>query len=63
MFDLDSIRTAIMNLDEADAKSILMLTAANIATAKTSDGRFSSDECIEQLVRLYSTIPKLKEKK
>lgn len=63
MFDLDKIRTAILSLDEADAKSILMLTAANIANVKSSNGNFSSEQCIDQLVRLYSAIPQMSNKK
>ncbi len=62
MFDLEKIRAGIITLDESDAKSILMLTAANIEMVKNGDGRLSSNECIDQLVKIYNTIPKLKKK-
>lgn len=58
--DLDKIREKIIALDESDAKSIVMLTAANLEMlemAKGGKGDFTSDKCADALIKLLNSIP------
>ena len=60
MTDLEKmkkIREKIIALNESDAKSVLMLTATNIYRVNSGNGSFTSDNCIDELIRLYNSIP------
>lgn len=57
MLDLDKTREKIIALDESSAKSILMITAANIEMVKGGNGGFTSDKCVEALIKLFNNIP------
>lgn len=63
MLDLEKTREKIIALNESDAKSILMLTAANIQMVKGGNGSFTSDNCVDELIRLYNSIPEPKKEK
>lgn len=54
---MTKIRKKISALNESDAKSVLMLTAANLYRVSGEDGSFTSEDCIEELTRLYNSIP------
>ncbi|WP_312354456.1 DUF1835 domain-containing protein [Aminipila sp.] len=54
---MKKIRKKIIALNESDAKSVLMLTAANIYRVNSGNGSFTSDNCIDDLIRLYNSIP------
>ncbi|WP_051428426.1 hypothetical protein [Bacillus sp. J33] len=63
MFNLEKIRENIIALNESDAKSLLMLTAANIQMVKGGNGSFSSENCVDELIRLFNSIHELKNEK
>lgn len=63
MLDLEKTREKIKALNESDAKSILMLTAAYIQMVKGGNGSFSSDNCVDELIKLYNSIPEPKSNK
>ncbi|WP_235860243.1 DUF1835 domain-containing protein [Rossellomorea aquimaris] len=54
---MTKIRKKINALNDSDAKSVLMLTATNLYRVSGGDGSFTSEECIEELTRLYNSIP------
>jgi hypothetical protein len=54
---MKKIRKKIIALNESDAKSVLMLTATNIYRVNSGNGSFTSDICIDELIRLYNSIP------
>ncbi|MUT67342.1 hypothetical protein [Paenibacillus sp. NEAU-GSW1] len=62
MLDLEKTREKIIALNESDAKSILMLTAANIQMVNGGNGSFTSEACVNELIRLYNSIPEPKGK-
>ncbi|GGI12911.1 hypothetical protein [Gottfriedia solisilvae] len=57
MMDLDKIREKIIALDESGAKTFLMITAANIEIVKGGNGGFTSDMCIDELIKMFNNIP------
>jgi hypothetical protein len=57
MLDLDKTREKIIALDESSAKSILMITAANIEMVKGGKGGFTTDKCVDALIKLFNNIP------
>ncbi|AZV62621.1 hypothetical protein [Peribacillus frigoritolerans] len=57
MFDFDKTREKIKALDETDAKNIVMLTMANLEMAKDGKGDFTSDRCVDALIKLLNSIP------
>ena len=57
MLDLDRTREKIIALDESDAKSIVMMTAAYLEMAKGENGNFTSDKCVDALIKLLNKIP------
>ncbi|KGP72820.1 hypothetical protein [Pontibacillus yanchengensis] len=57
MVDLEDMRNRIKSLNESDAKSLAMLTYANLQMVKTGNGRFTSEECVDQLLKLFTSIP------
>ncbi|MBE9914266.1 hypothetical protein G8C92_09510 [Paenibacillus donghaensis] len=63
MLDLEKTREKIIALIESDAKSILMLTAANIQMVRGGNGSFTSDNCVDTLIELFNSIPEPKEEK
>ncbi|MGM0830268.1 MAG: hypothetical protein ACQEU4_18755 [Bacillota bacterium] len=58
MLDLDKTREKIITLDESDAKSIIMMTAAYLEMAEDEESTFTSDKCVHQLIKLLNDIPK-----
>ncbi|WP_040225023.1 hypothetical protein [Bhargavaea cecembensis] len=54
------IRERIIGLNESDAKGLLMLTVANVFRVDSGNGTFTSGICIEELKKLYTSIPKAK---
>lgn len=60
MLDLDKIREKIIALDESDAKNIVMLTASNLEMLVMTKNRkvdFTSDKCVDALIKLLNSIP------
>ncbi|MEW9669868.1 hypothetical protein [Ammoniphilus sp. 3BR4] len=57
MFDLDKTREKIIALDESDAKSIVMMTAAYLEMAKDEKGDFTSKKCVDALIKILNNIP------
>jgi hypothetical protein len=57
---MKKIREKIIALNEQDAKSVLMLTATNIYRVNSGNGSFTSDKCVDELIRLYNSIPEPK---
>ncbi|AFM02362.1 MULTISPECIES: hypothetical protein [Desulfitobacterium] len=60
MLDLEKTREKIIALNESDAKSILMLTAANLQMVSNENGGFTSDNCVDTLIKLFNSIPEPK---
>lgn len=57
MLDLEKIREKLIVLDESDAKSIVMITAAHLALVNGGNGGYTSDKCVDTLIRLFNNIP------
>jgi hypothetical protein len=57
MLDLDKTREKIIALDESDAKSIVMMTASYLEMSKDGKGNFTSDKCVDELIKLLNNIP------
>ncbi|WP_377887584.1 hypothetical protein [Alkalihalobacillus sp. R86527] len=57
MNSLEEMKKRITALDESDAKSALMITYANLQMVKTGNGQFTSEECINQLLNFFASIP------
>lgn len=57
MIDLEEMKKRITALDESNAKSALMITYANLQMVKTGNGQFTSDECVDQLLKFFASIP------
>jgi hypothetical protein len=57
MLELDKTREKIIALDESDAKSIVMMTASYLEMAKDGKGNFTSDKCVDELIKLLNNIP------
>ncbi|WLR51906.1 hypothetical protein LC040_03060 [Bacillus tianshenii] len=57
MIDLEKMKERIASLSESDAKSVLMITYANLQMVKTGNGSFTNEDCVDQLLELYQSIP------
>ncbi|MGM0924779.1 MAG: hypothetical protein ACQEWW_26950 [Bacillota bacterium] len=57
MLDLDKTREKIIALDESDAKSIVMMTAAYLEMAKSGKDDFTSEKCVDALIKILNNIP------
>ena len=57
MLDLDKTREKIIALDESDAKSIVMMSAAYLEMAKSGKGDFTSEKCVDELIKILNNIP------
>ncbi|MDN3019490.1 hypothetical protein PH210_25320 [Paenibacillus sp. BSR1-1] len=55
--DLDKTREKIIALDELDAKSIVMMTAAYLEIAKSGKGDFTCEKCVDELIKILNNIP------
>lgn len=57
MFDLDKIREKIIALDETDAKNIVMLTVAYLDMVKHGKGGYTSENFVDELIKILNKIP------
>ncbi|WP_270180247.1 hypothetical protein [Alkalihalobacillus sp. CinArs1] len=62
MLSLEQMKKRITELDGSDAKSALMITYANLQMVKTGNGKFTSEECVNQLLNFFISIPETKDK-
>lgn len=54
---METVRNKILSLSESEAKSILMLIAANVDMVRGSEGGMTSEQCLEEIRRIFERIP------
>ena len=57
MENLEKIRNKIKSLNEAEAKSLLMLIASHVNMVSTGNGSFTPEQCIDEIKKIYRSIP------
>lgn len=54
---LATVRNKIRSLSESEAKSILMLIAANVDMVCSGDGGMTSEQCLEEIHGIFERLP------
>ena len=58
MLEIEKIREKLINLDEADAKSLLMIIYARLDTAINGNGGYKVvEETLKDLFDIYQKLP------
>ena len=58
MLQIEKIREKVINLDEADAKSLLMIIYARLDTAINGNGGYKVvEETLKELFDIYQKLP------
>lgn len=58
MLEIEKIREKLINLDEADAKSLLMIIYARLDTAINGNGGYNvAEETLKDLFDIYKKLP------
>ncbi|MGF6949096.1 hypothetical protein QF028_001601 [Neobacillus sp. B4I6] len=57
MIDLMKIREKIIAMDESSAKTVLMTTVSYLDIVKNGNGGFTSDMCVDELIKMFNKIP------